>query len=98
MPDKVKAMNRAVGHKMFHEVRAIALNHQPLSEFRTEVPMTIVHGEHTRAPARAMSEHLAKVNPHAQLEVAAGLGHMSVITQADQVAASLQNHWARVLG
>jgi pimeloyl-ACP methyl ester carboxylesterase len=96
MPDKVKALSRALGWKMFLEVRAQALLMRPVEDYRFNVPVTVVHGEHTRAPAREMVRRLAQVNPQAQQDELAGLGHMSVVTQAEQVLPSLQAHWQRL--
>jgi len=93
MPDKVKGLSRALGWKMFLEVRAQALLMRPVADYRFDVPVTLVHGEHTRVSAREMVRQLAQVNPQATLESLTGLGHMSVVTQADQVLPSLQAHW-----
>ncbi len=96
MPDKVKALSRGLGWKMFQEVRSQALLYRPLTDYRIEVPITLLHGEHTRTPARDMVRRLAALNPQAELVSLAGLGHMSVVTQADLVAPSLQKHWNRL--
>lgn len=97
MPDKVKSMSRALGYKMFQEVRAMAMLQRPMADYRLSMPLTLVHGEHTRAPARDMAQRLAQLNPQARLECLAGLGHMSVVTQAEEVLPSLQAHWQRGL-
>jgi pimeloyl-ACP methyl ester carboxylesterase len=95
MPDKVKDMSRAVGWKMYSEVNAQATLFRPIEDYRLSVPVTLVHGEHSPAPARDMAQRLAELNPQAHLQSLVGLGHMSVITQADQVLPSLQAHWQR---
>lgn len=97
MPDKVKAPMRVLGWKMSQEVHAIGTFFKPMSDYLVNTtPLTLVHGEHTTLPARDMSRRLAKVNEHARLETLAGLGHMSVVTDADKVAPSLQAHWNRL--
>lgn len=96
MPDKVKTLSRGLGWKMYQEVRSQALLYRPMSDYRVKVPITLLHGEHTRKPARDMVRRLAALNPQAELVSLSGLGHMSVVTQADLVAPSLQKHWKRV--
>lgn len=95
MPNKIKDMSRALGWKMYCEVHAQAMMLRPLDDYHLAMPLTLVHGEHTRAPAREIVQRLAQINPHAQLQSLQGLGHMSVVTQADQVQPSLQGHWQR---
>lgn len=97
MPDKVKAPMRAFGWKMSQEVSLIGALPRRFEEFQVEQPLTLVHGEHTRLPAREMTHRLARVNEHALLETMPGLGHMSVVTDADRVAPSLQAHWQRIM-
>ena len=96
MPEKVKALSLALGWKMFQEVRAQAMLSRPLADYRLRVPMTLLHGQHTRAPARDMVQRLAALNPQAVLVSLGGLGHMSVAAPADEVMASLQAHWRRL--
>jgi pimeloyl-ACP methyl ester carboxylesterase len=96
MPDKVKAPMRTLGWKMSQEVNLIGALPRAFDDFRITQPLTLVHGEHTRLPAREMTRRLGLVNPHAQLESLRGLGHMSVVTDADRVAPSLQAHWQRI--
>lgn len=97
MPDKVKAPMRAVGWKMSQEVSQIGVLPRRFEEFRVAQPLTLVHGEHTRLPAREMTHRLARVNDHAVLETLPGLGHMSVVTDAERVVPSLQAHWQRIM-
>lgn len=70
---------------------------QPFDAYRFKVPMTLVKGERTQPPAREMVRRLAAVNPHAQVEVLQGLGHMGLVGNPAGVLPSLQQHWARVL-
>lgn len=97
MPEKVKDMNRAVGWKMFMEVRHQALLERPVSDYRFEGPMTLLHGALSPRPAQEMARQLARVNPQAHMDVLDGLAHMSLIRQADAVLPAFKAHWARVL-
>lgn len=97
MPDKAKDMARLLGWKMFQEVRMVFEEPQPFDAYRFKVPMTLVKGERTQPPAREMVRRLAAVNPHAQVEVLQGLGHMGLVGNPAGVLPSLQQHWARVL-
>ncbi|RTL29676.1 MAG: alpha/beta hydrolase [Burkholderiales bacterium] len=96
MPDKVKAPMRAFGWKMSQEVNLIGSLPRAFEDFRVDVPLTLVHGERTRLPALEMTRRLARVNSHALVETLPGLGHMSVVTDADRVAPNLQAHWQRI--
>src|SRR3989344_1626644 len=98
MPDKAKDMARLVGWKMFQEVRMVFEEPRPFDAYRFKVPLTLVKGEHTQSPAREMVRRLAAVNPHAQVEVLKGLGHMGLVGNPAGVLPSLQQHWARVQG
>ena len=98
MPDKAKDMARLVGWKMYQEVRMVFEEPQPFEAYRFTVPTTLVKGERTQPPAREMVRRLAAVNPHAQVDVLQGLGHMGLVGNPAGVLPSLQQHWARVLG
>jgi pimeloyl-ACP methyl ester carboxylesterase len=97
MTDKARAMAKLVGWKMFHEVRMVSTEAQPFEHYKLHVPITLVHGEHTPPPTRQMLLRLAQVNAQAVVETLPGLGHMGLLSAADQVAPSLARHWARVL-
>lgn len=97
MPEKAKDMARLVGWKMFQEVRMVFEEPQPFEAYRLQVPITLVRGEHTQPPAREMVHRLAEVNPHAQVDVLKGMGHMGLIGNPTGVLPSLAAHWARVL-
>lgn len=96
MPDKAKNMTRPVGWKMFREVWSVSTEPKPFEHYRVDAPLTLVRGEHTTAPARAMVERLAEVNPQAVVETLPGIGHMGVVTAPQAVLPSLQRHWAAV--
>lgn len=99
MPDKVKGLSRMVSAKMYREVRSVSTEPEPFAQYAFDagVPLTLVHGAHTRAPAREMVRQLAAVNPHARVQALDGLGHMGLVGAAQPVQASLQAHWSRVM-
>ena len=97
MSEKSRAMAQMVGWKMYQEVRAVSTLPHDFDHFRLQVPMTLVFGETSPAPAREMVRRLAAVNPQAKVESLSGLGHMSLLSQPDLVRPTLQSHWARVL-
>lgn len=96
MPDKAKMMTRMVGWKMFQEVRMVSTEPKPFEHYRLDVPLTLVYGEHTTAPAKEMVRRLAEVNPHAHVEMLPGQGHMAVVGAPQQVMPALAGHWARM--
>lgn len=69
---------------------------QPFEAYRLQVPLTLVKGERTQPPAREMVRRLAAANPHAQVEVMKGLGHMGLVGAPDAVRPTLRSHWARL--
>jgi pimeloyl-ACP methyl ester carboxylesterase len=96
MPDKAKMLTRAVGWKMFTEVNSVSTEPEPFEHYRLDgIALTLVHGQHTRPPARQMARRLAQVNPHAEVHELEGLGHMSLLSAPLQVAPSLKQHWQR---
>jgi pimeloyl-ACP methyl ester carboxylesterase len=97
MPDKAKGLTRAVGWKMFTEVNSVSTEPGPFGDYQLKgTPMTLVMGQHTRAPARQMVRRLAEVNPHAEVHELDDLGHMSLLTAPAAVVPSLRQHWQRV--
>ncbi len=96
MPDKAKMMTRMVGWKMFQEVRMVSTEPKPFGHYRLDVPLTLVYGERTTAPAKEMVRRLAEVNPHAHVEVLPGQGHMALVAAPEQVMPALAGHWARM--
>lgn len=98
MPDKAKLMARAVGWKMYHEVRMVSQEPEPFAHYRLSVPTTLVYGERTQPPAAEMVRRLAAINPHAEVTELKGQGHMAVVGAPDAVLPTLQAHWARVTG
>lgn len=98
MSDKARQMAQLVGWKMYQEVRAVATTAEPFAHYRLTVPLTLVRGACSPAPTREMVQRLAAANPHAEVEVLPGLGHMSPLSAPDQVMPSLQRHWVRAMG
>lgn len=98
MPEKLKLMTRAVGWKMYLEVRSQAADTLRFEDHRLEVPLTIVAGERTTPAAMAIAQALAAANPGARLEVLTGHGHMAPATAFDAVAPSIARHLAWAAG
>ncbi|MDE2592835.1 MAG: alpha/beta hydrolase [Burkholderiales bacterium] len=96
MPEKAKTMTRMVGWKMFQEVRMVSTEPKAFEHYRVDVPLTLVYGEHTTAPAKEMVRRLAEVNPHAHVEMLPGQGHMAVVGAQQAVLPALAGHWARM--
>ncbi|MGE5451363.1 MAG: alpha/beta fold hydrolase [Acidobacteriota bacterium] len=96
MPDKAKAMTRMVGWKMFQEVRMVSTEPKPFAHYSVDVPLTLIYGEHTTAPAKEMIRRLAEVNPHAHVDMLPGQGHMAVVAAPETLMPALAGHWARV--
>jgi pimeloyl-ACP methyl ester carboxylesterase len=96
MTDKAKFMAQMVGWKMFQEVRAVSTEAKAFEQYALQVPLTLVHGEKTTAPAADMVRRLAQVNAHAHVEVLSGAGHMGVLHAPEAVRATLREHWSRL--
>lgn len=96
MTDKAKFMAQMVGWKMFQEVRMVATEAKAFEHYDLQVPLTLVHGEKTTAPAADMVRRLAQVNAHAHVEVLSGAGHMGVLQAPEAVRATLREHWSRL--
>lgn len=98
MSEKSRFMATMVGWKMFKEVCAVSTQAKAFEHYALPVPVTLARGEHTTGPAREMVRRLSEVNPHAEVEVLQGLGHMAVVSAPQDVALALQRHWQRVRG
>lgn len=92
MPEHLKVKTRAVGWKMYLEVRNQAADGGAFEAHRVDVPLTIVAGERTTPAAMAIARSLAAANPHARLEILSGHGHMAPATSFDAVAPSIDRH------
>jgi pimeloyl-ACP methyl ester carboxylesterase len=74
----------------FDALFAATWGEQALS--RLTMPMLLIHGQHTRAPARRIVELLAQVLPHAQHCELAGAGHLGPMTHAASVVRWMATH------
>ncbi len=85
-PDEVRAYCIKTAEKTYREFDVILdPSHQitPLSTLA--MPLLLVRGEITRAPARRVTEIIHAALPHSALVDIPGAGHMSPITHADHV-------------
>lgn len=99
MPDALRDPIRAVGWKMYQEVRQgffdlTGAADRPLPELPTRT--SIAMGERSPLEARAMCELLAQHAPHARLVDIAGVGHMAPLTHPAVVREALRAHSAWV--
>lgn len=92
MPEHLKLKTRAVGWKMYLEVRNQAADASGFEDHRVDVPLTIVAGERTTPAAMAIARSLADANPHARLEILSGHGHMAPASSFEAVAPSIARH------
>lgn len=90
--ERARQAQRAVGWKMFQEVRAVALQCGEFADHALPVPITLVQGAASPAAARAMVRALAAVNPQACIDVLAGQGHMGLVAQPEPAVESLARH------
>lgn len=59
---------------------------------RLQMPVLLLQGSNTRAPARRVTELLLQALPQAQGRVIAGAGHLGPITHAEPVLAAMRAH------
>lgn len=99
MPDAQRDPIRAVGWKMYQEVR------QGFSDLTGRgdralpalpATTTLVMGERSPLEARTMCELLASTNPHAILQDLSGVGHMAPLTHPGPVGSSIRTHLSGV--
>lgn len=57
---------------------------------RVRVPVTILHGAEDRVVTSATAEDLARLMPHARLEILDGIGHMPFLEAPERVEAALR--------
>jgi pimeloyl-ACP methyl ester carboxylesterase len=95
MPDSLRDPIRAVGWKMYQEVRQgfFGMTGTPESPL-PPLPgtATLVMGQRSPLEARAMCELLAAHSPHARLIDLPGVGHMAPITHVGPVRATIREH------
>jgi len=97
MPEPQKAFTRAVGWKMFQEVRAVFRDESRFTDHRVAAPLTLVKAARSPRASRAMVDALARVNPHAVVRDLADTGHLAPLTHPPLFAAAVADHLARVL-
>ncbi len=98
MPAAAQAATRALGWKMYQEVRSCFFDVQAFGERPlARVPSTIVTGERSTAGARAMARAVVRESPWARLVELPGLGHMGPLTHPGPVHAAMNEHLARAL-
>jgi pimeloyl-ACP methyl ester carboxylesterase len=95
LPPRQQDALRAVGWKMFQEVRACFYAVESFDACRLpDVPVTLLVGRKSPSGARAMTTQIAALNPHAHV-VEIDAGHMSPVTHAPLVRAALLHHMER---
>ncbi len=87
MPPPLADYCRRIGWKMFCEVRACFSPTQTFDHAcLARVPVTLIVGDRTPAPSRAVIDELARRYPAARVVVVPGAGHMGPITHPALVA------------
>ena len=100
MPDALRDPIRAVGWKMYQEVRQAFFRitgapDRPLPTLPAKA--TLLMGERSPHEARVMVGLLAEHNPHARLIDLPSVGHMAPLTHPGIVRATVREHAAAVL-
>ncbi len=95
LPAETKASFRAVAPKLSQEVASLVADPTDRATFGTiAAPTLLLGGELTPLAERRVIEKLARVLPHATLQVFAGMGHMGPITHGKLVNAAIAAHIA----
>ncbi len=93
MPPEQQAFTRALGWKMYAEVRACFLDQEPFEQHRLQgIFTTLAMGERSPRASRAMQRRLAELNPAARLVELAKTGHMAPLTHPALVNEALLEH------
>lgn len=93
MPPEQQAFTRALGWKMYLEVRACFLDQEPFEQHRLQgIFTTLAMGERSPRASRAMQRRLAELNPEARLVEVAKTGHMAPLTHPALVHQALLDH------
>ncbi|MBA2319869.1 MAG: alpha/beta hydrolase [Deltaproteobacteria bacterium] len=90
MPEPLRAAQRALGWKMFQEVRACFYGMDAFPVVPPEIPLTLALGERTTASSKAMTRALAEIHPQARVIVLPGTGHMAPLTHPERVFAAMR--------
>jgi len=96
MPEPLREMTRAVGWKMFQEVRDCFFEPTPFEGWSITAPTTIAIGERSPAASQAMSRALAAGRSSVTTEELPKTGHMAPLTHPAVVHEALGRHMARV--
>jgi pimeloyl-ACP methyl ester carboxylesterase len=90
MPGDTAAAFRAVGWKLFEEVRTLSADDTGAARFaEVTAPALIMGGGHTPLTERRTVERLADALPHGELRMFDGAGHMGPITHHAAVNAAI---------
>ena len=93
MPAETAAAFRAVGWKLFEEVRTLTADTTGAAGFAVvAAPALILGGASTPLAERRTIERLVEVLPHGQLQIVDGAGHMGPITHHAVVNAAIAAH------
>ena len=93
LSEPARASFRAVGWKLFGEVRSLLYDRTPHDAYATlAVPALLMTGETSPIAARRVAAILAETIPGAHLRAVAGAGHMGPLTHAGEVSAAIADH------
>jgi len=95
MPEPLREATRALGWKMFQEVRSVFFDETPFDRWVVTAPTTVAVGERTTVASRAMSRAFVRGRPNARLVEVAGVNHMAPLTHPAKVHEVLADHMAR---
>jgi pimeloyl-ACP methyl ester carboxylesterase len=93
LAEEAKASFRAVGWKVYQEVRSIGADRTTRADFAAIVaPTLLLGGGRSPSTERRVVAKLAAALPRAKIEVFAEMGHMGPITHAATVNAAIVHH------
>jgi pimeloyl-ACP methyl ester carboxylesterase len=96
MPERLREQSRALGWKMFLEVRSCFFEDTPFGSWSIPAPGTIACGDRSPATSRAMARELARGRADVALVEIPGVSHMAPLTQPTLVHEALARHLQRV--
>lgn len=93
MPAPTRDAFKAVGWKVFEEVRTLIADDTGAAGFSTiTAPLLVMGGALSPLPERRVVERLASIVPHGTLRIFDGAGHMGPITHAPLVNQAIAAH------
>jgi pimeloyl-ACP methyl ester carboxylesterase len=93
LSEPARASFRAVGWKLYGEVRSLLYDRTPHEAYATlAVPTLLLTGETSPIAARRVAAILGQAIPGARLRTVAGAGHMGPLTHAGEVNAAIADH------